>query len=245
MKAIRIILAALRNADQEYNLIKKGDRIVVGISGGKDSMVLFYALTLYQKFAHTDFTLYPVIIDLGFKNFNVKKLQTWFKKHNHELIINKSQNVYPILKVNQKSKKHLPCSICSRMKKAIINSIARELKCNKVAFAHHMDDAVETLFMNIFYAGKIATFEPKMHLSKANINFIRPLIFAKENDVIRCAKEEKLPTIKSNCPADKKTNRYQIKEWINQISESNELVKKNIYTALKNEKQIKLWKKVD
>ncbi|MCQ2753081.1 MAG: tRNA 2-thiocytidine(32) synthetase TtcA [Bacilli bacterium] len=242
MKAIRIILAGVRNADKTYHLFKKGDKIVVGISGGKDSLVLFYALTLYQKFAHTDFKIYPVMLDLGFPNFNPTKLKTWFKKLGYPLIINDASNVYPILKANQKQKKHLPCSICSRMKKAIINAVAKDLKCNKVAFAHHMDDAVETLFMNIFYAGKIATFEPKMHLSNANINFIRPLIFSREIDIARCAKEEKLPVLKSNCPADKQTNRYEIKKWLTTISKDNPLVMKNVYTSLKNEKQIKLWK---
>jgi len=243
MKAIRIILAGLRNADNTYKLISKGDKILVGISGGKDSLVLFKALTLYQKFSHTDFAIYPVMMDLGFPKFNPSKVKKYIKSLGYELIINDSTNVYPILKANQKNKTHLPCSICSRMKKAIMNSIAHELKANKVAFAHHMDDAVETLFMNMFYAGKIATFEPKMHLSNENIDFIRPLIFSKEKDVARCAEEENIPVLKSNCPADKHTNRYVIKKWLDEVKKTNNHVEKNIYTALKNEEQVKLWKK--
>lgn len=243
MKAIRIILAGLRNADKAYKLINKGDKIVVGISGGKDSLVLFYALTLYARFQHTDFTLYPVMIDLGFPNFKPDKVKKWVKKLGYDLIINDSKNVYPILKANQKNKKHLPCSICSRMKKAIMNAVAHEVKANKVAFAHHMDDAAETLFMNIFYAGKIATFEPKMHLSRENVDFIRPLIFSKEKDIARCAREEKMPVLKSNCPADKQTSRKEIKDWLASVTKDNKLVSKNIYTALKNEEQVLLWKK--
>ena len=158
MKAIRIILAGLRNADKTYKLIKKGDKIVVGISGGKDSLVLFYALTLYARFQHTDFTLYPVMIDLGFPNFKPDKVKKWVKSLGYNLIINDSTSVYPILKANQKNKKHLPCSICSRMKKAAINKVANELGFNKVAFAHHADDAVETLFLNMIYGGKVNTF---------------------------------------------------------------------------------------
>ena len=242
MKAIRIVLAGLRNADNQYQLISKGDKIVVGISGGKDSLVLFYALTLYAKFKHTDFTLYPVMINLGFPKFNPKKVEQYIKSLGYKLIINDSTNVYPILKANQKNKKHLPCSICSRMKKAIMNSIAHELKANKVAFAHHIDDASETLFLNIFYAGKIATFEPKMHLSRENVDFIRPLIFSKEKDIERCAKEEKIPIIKSNCPADKNTNRHLIKAWLKEVYKTNPRVAKNIYTSLNNEENIKLWK---
>jgi len=243
MKAIRIVLAGLRNADNEYKLIKKGDRIAVGISGGKDSLVLFYALTLYSKFKHTDFKLYPVMIDLGFPKFNPSKVKKYIKSLGYDLIINDSKNVYPILMANQKNKKHIPCSICSRMKKAIMNSVAHELKCNKVAFAHHIDDSIETLFMNIFYAGKIATFEPKMNLSREKIDFIRPLIFTKEKDIDRCALEEKMPVMKSNCPADKKTNRIIIKNWLNDIYKSNDHVEKNVYTAMKNVEQYKLWKK--
>ena len=101
MKAIRIILAGLRNADKTYKLIKKGDKIVVGISGGKDSLVLFYALTLYARFQHTDFKLYPVMIDLGFPNFKPDKVKKWVKSLGYDLIINDSKNVYPILKANQ------------------------------------------------------------------------------------------------------------------------------------------------
>lgn len=243
MKAIRIILAGIRNADKDYKLFKKGDKIVVGISGGKDSLVLFYALTLYQKFQHTDFTLYPVMIDLGFPNFKCDEVKKWIEKLGYKLIVNDSKNVYPILKANQKGKKHLPCSICSRMKKAIMNAVAHEVKANKVAFAHHMDDAAETLFMNIFYAGKIATFEPKMHLSREDVDFIRPLIFSKEKDIARCAKEEKMPVLKSNCPADKQTTRKEIKDWLSFVTKENKLVSKNIYTALKNEEQVLLWKK--
>jgi len=243
MKAIRIILATIRNADEKYKLFNKGDRIVVGISGGKDSLAMFYALTLYQKFPYTDFTLYPVMIDLGFPKFNPNKVKKYIKSLGYELIINDSKNVYPILKANQKNKTHIPCSICSRMKKAIMNSIAHELGANKVAFAHHIDDASETLFMNIFFAGKIATFEPKMFLTNEKITFIRPLIFSKEKDIQRLIKEENIPVMESTCPADKKTKRIYIKNLLNQLYKENPLVQKNVYTSLVNEDSVKLWKK--
>lgn len=245
MKAIRIILASLKRADKTYKLINDNDRVMVGISGGKDSMALFYALNLYQKYIAKNFVIVPMIIDLGFPNFNSDKIAKYIKKFDYDLIVINAKNVYSILKANQKENKHLPCSICSRMKKAIINKAAKQYKCQKVAFAHHIDDAVETLFLNIFYSGKIATFEPKMHLSKMNIDFIRPLVLAKESDIKRLIIEEDIPVIKSHCPADKMTTREEIKKALNKIYQKDNLIQKNVYTSLINEKQIKLWYKKD
>lgn len=148
MKAIRTVLACIRKADNKYNLINHGDRIVVGLSGGKDSVALLYTLHLYQKFSHTDFVVQPVTLDLGFDGFDASKMQEFCQSLGYNLIVSDSREVYPILKAHQGDEKHLPCSICSRMKKAAINKVANDLGFNKVAFAHHADDAIETLFMN-------------------------------------------------------------------------------------------------
>ena len=119
--------------------------------------------------------------------------------------------LYEILKANQEDDKHLPCSICSKMKKAIINKAAKFYGCNKVAFAHHVDDAIETLVMNSIYGGKVDTFSPKMYLTNDKITFIRPLCLAHEHDIQKTVKENNIPLLKSNCPADKFTERENIK----------------------------------
>ncbi|HNX16097.1 MAG TPA: GNAT family N-acetyltransferase [Bacilli bacterium] len=241
MKAIRTILACLRRADQTYNLIQHGDRIIVGLSGGKDSLVLTYALSLYKKFSHTDFVIQPVTLDLGFPGFDPAPLKTFCESLSLELIVSDAREVYPILQKQQGHYKHLPCSICSRMKKAAINKVARELNFNKVAFAHHADDAIETLFMNEIYGAKIGTFSPKMHLERADITFIRPLILTREKDIIALAKEEKLPVMKSICPADKHTTREDIKILLKNIYEEFPTARENFLNMLDNYPQFDLW----
>lgn len=243
MKAIRIILACLRKADNTYNLINHGDKIVVGLSGGKDSVLLLYALSLYQKFSHTDFTIQPVTLDLGFPNSNFDNLKEFSKSLGYELIVSDAREVYPILKANQGDSNHLPCSICSRMKKAAINKVANELGFNKVAFAHHADDAIETLFMNEFHGGRIATFSPKMHLEKADITFIRPFILVRESDIIRCVREENLPINLSTCPADKHTTREDIKVMLKDIYHQYPMAKDNLLSMLSNYEKDDTWGK--
>ena len=176
MKAIKTILGLIRQADQTYNLFSDNDRIMIGVSGGKDSMVLAYALNIYQKFNFANFSIVPAILDLGFEGFDATKIKEYFASLNLDLKVIDAKDVYPILKAQQKEGKTLPCSICSRMKKAAINKAAKIYHCNKVAFAHHADDAIETLLMNQIYGGRIATFQPKMHLERSHIDFIRPLI---------------------------------------------------------------------
>lgn len=243
MKAIRTILACIRKADHNYNLIEHGDKIVVGLSGGKDSIVLTYALTLYQKFSHTDFTIQPVTLDLGFPGFNSKPLEEFCSSIGLTLKVVDSTDVYKILKIQQEKQglKHLPCSICSRMKKAAINKVANELGFNKVAFAHHADDAIETLMMNEIHGCRIATFAPKMLLENANITFIRPLLLAHENDIIKMVKEENLPVLDSHCPADKVTTREDIKNIMHDLYSKYPQAKDNFLTMLSNYEQIDLW----
>ena len=243
MKSIRTVLACIRKADQEFNLIQHGDKIVIGVSGGKDSMLLLYALSLYQKFSHTDFIVQPVTLDLGFPNFNPDPIKEYCKSLGYELIVHDSKEVYKILSIQQKGKEHLPCSICSRMKKAAINKVANELGFNKVAFAHHADDAIETLFMNQINGGRVATFSPKMHLENANITFIRPLILCFEKDIIKTVKEENIYVSPSSCPADKFTRREDIKQLINNLNKTYKESRKNFLTMISNYEKEDLWGK--
>ena len=243
MKAIRTVLACIRKADNTYNLIEHGDKIVVGLSGGKDSIVLTYCLSLYQKFSHTDFKIQPVTLNLGFPGFDSKPLEEFCKSLGLELMVVDSTEVYKILQVQQELQglKHLPCSICSRMKKAAINKVANEIGFNKVAFAHHADDALETLLMNEIHGCRVATFSPKMLLENANIVFIRPLLLCHETEIKKLVKEENLPVLDSHCPADKTTTREDIKGLLDSIYAKYPQAKDNFLTMLSNYEQIDLW----
>ena len=239
MKALRTVLGLIRKADQKYDFFHENDKVLIGVSGGKDSMVLLKALSQYQHFDCVNFTIVPVILDLGFDGFDSKPIEEYVKSLGLELKVIDSKDVYQILKVQQKDAPHLPCSICSRMKKAAINKAAKELGCNKVAFAHHGDDAVETLMMNEIFGGRIASFQPKMHLDRANIEFIRPLILCHESDIIKAQKEEKIPAFPSHCPNDGNTMRAEMKSLLKDIYDKYPSAKDNFFSMLDNyEKEI-------
>jgi tRNA(Ile)-lysidine synthase TilS/MesJ len=191
MKYIRNVLAAVRRADRDFSLIDDGDRILVGLSGGKDSLSLLRALSVYGRFAGKRFEALPVYLDLGFGQQDLGPLKDYCASLGFDLQLSDSRFVYDVLKAHQKPGKNIPCSICSRMKKAAMNRIARERGCNKVAFAHHNDDAIETLFVNMIHGARIATFEPKMTLERAGITFNRPLIYCREEDLRGQAQEER------------------------------------------------------
>lgn len=243
MKAIRTVLACIRKADQMYNLINHGDKIMIGLSGGKDSVALTYALSLYQKFSHTDFTIQPVMLDLGFPGFNPYEMNKFCESLGLKLMVVDNTEVYRILQIQQKDKEHLPCSICSRMKKASMNKVANELGFNKVSFAHHADDAIETYMMNSLFGGRVASFSPKMHLERADITFIRPLIHVRENDIVKLIKEENLPVLASGCPANMHTRREDMKNLLKDIYKKWPVAKDNLLTMLSNYEKEDIWGK--
>ena len=247
MDAIRIVLASIKKADLDFNLINNGDRIALGVSGGKDSMALLFALSLYKRFSKIDFEIVPINIDLGFPDYNNQKMKEYCASLNLELIIADGKSVYPILKEQQRlqNKSMLPCSICSRMKKAIINKKAKELNCNKVSFAHHKTDAIETLFLNMIHGSKIATFLPKQYMSRMDMTMIRPLVYLREKDIIRACERNNIPAVKRVCPNDGFTQREDIKQKLYKFYEEYPEAEDNFLRALYNEKQVSLWQKED
>ena len=234
MKALRSILGLIRKADQKFDFFHENDKVLIGVSGGKDSMVLLKALSQFQHFKCVNFEIVPVILDLGFDGFDAEPIKEYVKTLGLELKVIDSKEVYQILKIQQKDAPHLPCSICSRMKKAAINKAAKEFGCNKVAFAHHGDDAIETLFMNEIFGGRVASFQPKMHLDRADIEFIRPLILCHEKDIIQCQKEEKIPSFPSHCPNDGNTMRSEMKNLLRGIYKKYPSAKDNFFLMMEN-----------
>ena len=239
MKALRTILGLIRKADQKFDFFHENDKVMIGVSGGKDSMVLLKALSLYKEFDCVNFEIVPVILDLGFPGFDSKPIEEYVASLGLKLIVHDSKEVFQILKAQQKESKKLPCSICSRMKKAAINKAAKELGCNKVTFAHHGDDALETLFMNEIFGGRVASFQPKMHLDRADIEFVRPLILCHEKDIIRCQREEKIPSFPSHCPNDGQTMRSEMKVLLKGIYKKYPSAIDNFFLMMENyDKQV-------
>ena len=239
---LKKVLGSLRNADNAYDLIQDKDKIAVGISGGKDSVLLLYCLSLYKKFSKKDFDIVGISIDVGFEN-NLKLIIDFFLKQNITIVVEKTK-IKDILELH-KHHDNLDCSLCANLKKGALVKVSKDLGCNKIALGHNVDDAIETLLLNQIYGGKIATFQPKQIISRDNITMIRPLVYASENDIRKTCTQLSLPIVASNCPRDGYSKRQDIKELLEGIYEQYPSARKNFQKMLTNDKQIALWQEKD
>jgi len=234
---LHTILGDIRKADQDYHLIDDGDRIAVGVSGGKDSMVLLTALHMYSKFADRNFEVVGIHIKLGFPNMDFSEVVAFCRQQGITFYQYDSQ-VYEILKRNPDKEGNIKCSLCSKFKKATVIDAAKKLNCTKVAFGHHSDDAVETLLMNAIHGGKLATFLPKMYMSRTDTTFIRPLVYSYESDILSALERNQIPFVKSTCPNDGYTERQ---DMLQEFYRSYPMAQKNFIRMLYNEDQVELW----
>ena len=237
---LHTILGDIRKADQDYHLIDDGDRIAVGVSGGKDIMVLLTALHMYSKFADRNFEVVGIHIKLGFPNMDFSEVVAFCRQQGITFYQYDSQ-VYEILKRNPDKEGNIKCSLCSKFKKATVIDAAKKLNCTKVAFGHHSDDAVETLLMNAIHGGKLATFLPKMYMSRTDTTFIRPLVYSYESDILSALERNQIPFVKSTCPNDGYTERQAMKDMLQEFYRSYPMAQKNFIRMLYNEDQVELW----
>ncbi len=220
------ILSSMRKAIESYNMIQSGDRIAVGVSGGKDSMVLLKALKEYSRFATTPFEVVGITIDM-FNDGNFQPVVDFCKQENIEYHIIPS-DIYKIVFEERKEKN--PCSLCSKLRRGMLNTNAIALGCNKLALGHSADDMVHTFLLSLFYEGRLSTLSPTSYLDRTGITVIRPLILTDERDIISASK--KLPVIKSKCPVDKHTQREYTKDVIKEIQKQIPFVKDRIFGAI-------------
>ena len=240
----RKILAQIRKADSLYNLIEDKDKIGVGLSGGKDSSLLLYLLYLYrflyENTYHKTFDIVGIHINLNFGEDDYSPLLEWFSKYPIEIVREDSQ-IRDILELNLTNNKKIDCSLCSTLKKGAVIKKAKALGCNKVAFAHHADDAIETLFLNMIYGGRIATFDPKMYLDNSETTFIRPFCMSFESDIAKTCRKLEIPVVKSGCPNDGYTKRQEIKELLHSIYHTYPQAKENFLLSLYNKDKLNLY----
>ena len=241
--SIRKILAQVRKADELYGLIEDKDRIAVGLSGGKDSSLLLYVLYLYkflyENTYHKTFEIIGIHINLNFGEDDFSLLTDWFSQFPIQIVSENSQ-IKDILELNLHNEK-IDCSLCSTLKKGAVIRKAKELGCNKVAFAHHADDAIETLFLNMIYGGRIATFDPMMYLDNSQTTFIRPFCMSFESDISKACRKLEIPIIKSGCPNDGYTKRQEIKELLHSIYRTYPQAKENFLLSLYNKDKLNVY----
>jgi len=222
-------LTKVKKAVIDYQMIKNGDKIAVGVSGGKDSSALVFILDALRKYSPFKFDMVAVSIDLGL-GMDYKPLQDYCDEMNIPLVIEKTNIGTVVFDIRKESN---PCSLCAKMRRGALDNVALRLGCNKVALAHHADDAMETLFLNMIYTGRFATFEPKSFLSKKQLTLIRPLIYLDERTVKSIALSKNLPIIKNPCPASGTTKRAEMKNILEQMENTYVKAKPNILAAIK------------
>ena len=207
------VLSYVRKAVDDYHMIADGDKIAVGISGGKDSLTLLYALHGLRRFYPQKFDIHAVTVDLGFGNLDLSRIES--------ICADELQIPYTIVKTDiadiifEQRKESNPCSLCAKMRKGALNEAIKKEGCNKVAYAHHKDDVVETMLMSLIYEGRFHTFSPVTYLDRMDLTVIRPLMYMNEADVIGFVNKNQIPVVKSPCPADGYTKREYVKQLLN------------------------------
>ena len=225
------LLSLTRAAVDKYNMIEAGDKIAVGVSGGKDSLALLYALAKLRDFYPKPFSLVAITLDYQFNGIaeDYTEIEALCKELKVKYIVRRT-NLWEVIFETRKEKN--PCSLCAKMRRGLLHDTAVANGCNKVALGHHMDDAAETFLMNLLNGGKIGCFSPVSYLSNKKLYLIRPLIFAYEKDVAAAARRENLPVVKSRCPMDKVSNRQNMKELLRSLEKDYPAVRKKIVGAL-------------
>ena len=232
---IKKILSKARKCVEDYNMIQDGDKIAVGVSGGKDSLTLLCALSELKKFFPNKFELCAITLDMGFDNVDYSNVQRLCDKIGVEYILEKTDIAQVLFDIRKESN---PCSLCAKMRRGGVNARARAAGCNKVALGHHNEDAIETFFLSLFYEGRINCFKTVTYLSKVDLTVIRPLLYVSERDIKGYAKTAQLPIVHNPCPADGYTKRQEMKEYIEMKSKEDRYFKKRITNAI----QTGIWK---
>ena len=225
------LLGLTRAAVEKYNMIEEGDRIAVGVSGGKDSVALLTALAQMRLFYPKKYEVVAVTLDYRFGNTegDFSEIEKLCEKLGVKYVI-KRTDLYHIIFETRKEKN--PCSLCAKMRRGMLHDTAKELNCNKIALGHHLDDAAQTFMMNLLQGGTIGCFSPVSYLSRKDLTLIRPFIFAREKDIESAVRKNKLPVVKSKCPADKVTSRQDTKLLLKELEKSYPAINEKIVGAM-------------
>ncbi|MGN1139853.1 MAG: ATP-binding protein [Oliverpabstia sp.] len=231
------LMSYARRAIDDYNMISDGDRIAVGISGGKDSLTLLYALHGLKRFYPHPFELEAITIDLGHPGFDVSKIRQLCEEMEIPYTVVKTDIAQIIFEERKESN---PCSLCAKMRKGALNEAIKKTGCNKVAYAHHKDDIIETMMLSLIYEGRFYSFSPKTYLDRMDLTVIRPLMYVNEADIKGFRNKYDLPVVKSPCPADGYTKREYAKNLLRQLNLENPGAKERMFSAIING-NIKGW----
>ena len=225
------LLSFTRKAVDEYQMIQEGDHIAVGISGGKDSLTLLYALHGLKRFYPNKFELSAITVDLGYEEFDLSPVHELCQELGVPYKVVKTDIAHILFEERKESN---PCSLCAKMRKGALNDAVKEMGCNKVAYAHHKDDIIETMLLSLIFEGRFHSFSPKTYLDRMDLTVIRPIMFVDEADVLGFKNKYNLPVVKSKCPVDGYTKRQYVKELVKQLNTEHPGAKNRMFTAILN-----------
>lgn len=235
---MRRLLSYTRKAVDAYNMIEDGDKIAIGISGGKDSIALALAMKDLQRFYPKKFDIVGIMVDLGFGEFDYSRLSEYFSEK--EIPFKAVTTEIGEIVFKERKEKN-PCSLCAKMRKGALNDAAKEFGCNKIALGHHKDDVVQTLFLSLFYEGRINTFAPVTYLDRMDLYSIRPFLYVSEQELIAFKNKYELPVMKNPCPADENTKREYMKNLLIGLNKEHKGLNDRLFRAIVNS-EIKGWK---
>lgn len=233
------ILSSMRKAIEEFHMIEEGDKIAVGLSGGKDSLTLLLALKNLQIFYPKHFDIMAITIDPGFEEFQTSLIERFCLEHQIDCVVEHTSIKQIVF--DERNEKN-PCSLCANLRRGILHSTAANNGCNKIALGHNLEDVLETFFLNLLYGGRIHTFSPKTYLDRSNITVIRPLIFTEEKEIKRFIKKEGISPMAKCCPMDGFSKREDMKQLISQFKTEIPTIKANLLGAIRRSK-IDGWEK--
>ncbi len=228
---IRRLLSYVRRAADDYGMLEDSDKIAAGVSGGKDSLTLLFALKELQRFYPKRFELMAITVHLGFEEFHPEPIQAFCEDLQvpYEIVKTEIADI-----VFQKTKSQNPCSLCAKLRKGALNQAALKHGCNKVAYAHHRDDLIETMLLSLFYEGRFHSFSPKTELERTGLTLIRPLMYVPEAEATGFQHKYQLPAVANPCPADGNTKRQYVKDLLRKLNIDNPGIKDRMFTAIQS-----------
>ena len=230
-----------RRAIDDYSMIQEGDKIAIGVSGGKDSLALLYCMKELQRFYPNHYEIEAISVDLGFGNIDFQKIEDFCNNLDVPFYV-ASTDIANIVFEERKEKS--PCSLCAKMRKGALNNLAKSHGCNKTAFGHHRDDIIETMLLSLIFEGRFYSFSPVTYLDRMDLTLIRPFIYVEEADIIGFTNKYEIPVLKNPCPVDGETKRQYAKELANQINREHPGAKDRMFRAiLESVESYKLEKK--
>ncbi len=240
-KDIKYILGCIRRADKEYHLISSGDRILAGVSGGKDSLMLVHALSLYRQFSPNKFELVAATLDLGLKNLDYSALEKFCAERDVPYLVEKT-NIGEVVFGSRKESN--PCALCAKMRRGALATLAKRLDCNKIALGHQREDVLETLLLSVFRESRLHTFAPVTWLDRSDIVQIRPMVYIPTKRILPVVRELRFPIQEAACTAAGKTDREEMRKMLEEINRWQPSGTERLFQAVMHPERYGLWDRI-